>query len=280
MRINQLLAELTGDYEAFGEWPYFVSIFGHPGGDEPWGWQIDGHHLCINTMVFDGRIVMTPTFMGAEPRRIHGRFVAPESRCSTRRSRLGLALMRSLDTAQRERAIIHPSIHPDDIPPQLQNLFDGRMQAGAFHDNLVAPYQGVAGVDMSDAQRRLLLELAGTYVGWSDDPSRRGPACAEVESHLDETWFSWYGGYDDEAPVLLPGPQPGDPDRVRPPPRCRARQRGADPPPRAHRRAHAQRRRLRRRPTAPAPRTVRPPRRRPPPRTERVTSAASGNRRR
>ncbi len=71
MRINELLAEITGDYEAFGEWPYFVSIFGEPGGDEPWGWQIDGHHLCVNTMVFDGRIVMTPAFMGAEPRRIH-----------------------------------------------------------------------------------------------------------------------------------------------------------------------------------------------------------------
>ena len=30
MRVNELVAELTGDYEAFGEWPYFVSIFGSP----------------------------------------------------------------------------------------------------------------------------------------------------------------------------------------------------------------------------------------------------------
>ena len=49
----------------------------------------------------------------------------------------------------------------------LQNLFDGRIQAGAFHDNAVLPYQGVAGGEMTDGQRRLLLELAGTYVGWS-----------------------------------------------------------------------------------------------------------------
>ena len=86
MRLNQLLAELTGDYEAFGEWPYFVSIFGHPGTGEPWGWQIDGHHLCINTMVIDGRLVTTPTFMGAEPRRVQVRAATPASRCSTRRS--------------------------------------------------------------------------------------------------------------------------------------------------------------------------------------------------
>ena len=73
MRLNELLAELTGDHEAFGEWPYFLSIFGTPSGDEPWGWQIDGHHLCVNTVVFDGRIVMTPAFMGAEPRRVAAR---------------------------------------------------------------------------------------------------------------------------------------------------------------------------------------------------------------
>ena len=31
MRINELRRpSLTGDYEAFGEWPYFLSIFGSP----------------------------------------------------------------------------------------------------------------------------------------------------------------------------------------------------------------------------------------------------------
>jgi fructose-1,6-bisphosphatase/inositol monophosphatase family enzyme len=198
MRVNQLLADLTGDHEAFGEWPYFLSIFGTPGGDEPWGWQIDGHHLCINTMVLDGRIVMTPTFMGAEPRRIRLGPLAGTSLFDSE-EQLGLDLIRAFDAAQRQQAIIYPSLHPDDIPTHLQNPFDGRMQAGAFHDNLVAPYQGVAGTDMTDAQRRVLLELAATYAGWAE----RGHATvklAEVESHLDETWFSWYGGYDEVSP--------------------------------------------------------------------------------
>jgi fructose-1,6-bisphosphatase/inositol monophosphatase family enzyme len=198
MRVNELLADLTGDHEAFGEWPYFLSIFGTPGGDEPWGWQIDGHHLCINTMVFDGRIVMTPTFMGAEPRRIRLGPLAGTSLFDPEERR-GLDLIRAFDAGQRQKAIIYPSIHPDDIPVHLQNLFDGRMQAGAFHDNLIAPYQGLAGTAMTDAQRRLLLELAATYVSWAG-PGHAEVKSAEVESHLDETWFSWYGGYDDESP--------------------------------------------------------------------------------
>ena len=256
MRLNQLLAELTGDHEAFGEWPYFVSIFGEPGGDDPWGWQIDGHHLCVNTVVFDGRIVMTPAFMGAEPRRVqHGRLAGtslfdPEEA-------LGLDLIRSFDTAQRGRATIYPSIHPDDIPAHLQNLFDGRIEAGAFHDNLVAPYQGVAGSEMTDAQRRLLLALVGTYVGWCAD-GHAEVKMVEVASHVDETWFSWYGGTGNDSPFYYRVHSPGDPRGVRSPPRCCLRQRGADPPPRSHGGAHPQRRRLRRRPAAPTPRAVRP----------------------
>ncbi len=198
MRLNELLAEITGDHEAFGEWPYFLSIFGDPAGSEPWGWQIDGHHLCVNAVAVDGHLVTTPTFMGAEPRRVNLGPLAGISLFDPEES-LGLDLIRSLDSTQRAQAVLYPSIHPDHIPALLQNAFDGRMAAGAFHDNLVAPYQGVAGADLSDTQRKLLVSLAATYVGWSADAHAAG-RLAEVEAHLDETWFSWYGGTDDSSP--------------------------------------------------------------------------------
>ena len=198
MRVNELLAELTGDWNAFGEWPYFVSIFGAPGGAEPWGWQIDGHHLCVNCVVFDDRIVTTPAFMGAEPRRIDTGRLAGTHLFAEEEAR-GLDLIRSLDADQRAGAIIYPSIHPDELPPRLQNVADGRMQAGAFHDNLVLPYQGVAGSALGDAQRRLLEALLGAYVGWNAD-AHAEVRRREVVTHLDDTWFSWYGGVDDEAP--------------------------------------------------------------------------------
>ena len=198
MLINEFIAQLSGDYDAFGEWPYFVSVFGSPDSGEPWGWQIDGHHLCVNTVVIDGRIVMTPTFMGAEPRRIGLGPLAGMSLFDPEEE-LGLDLIRSFSSPQRERAILHQSLHPDEISPSLQNLFDGRMQAGAFHDNLVAPYQGVPATDMTDAQRRVLLSLMGTYVDWTG-PGHAEVRMDEVAAHVDETWFSWYGGYDDHAP--------------------------------------------------------------------------------
>ncbi|HTN79219.1 MAG TPA: DUF3500 domain-containing protein [Acidimicrobiales bacterium] len=202
MKLNELAAEIV-DHDQYGQWLYFLSIFGAPGSDEPWGWQIDGHHLCINTMVFDGHVSTTPTFFGSEPRSVGDySLFDPEEEA-------GVMLIRALDDGQRGKAIIHPSIHPDDLP-QLQHPFDGRQAGGCGHDNAVIPYQGVSAADMTDAQRNLLLAVASSYVGWSaDEPAK--VKMTEVRSHLDDTWFSWYGGYGDSdafyyrvhSPVVL-----------------------------------------------------------------------------
>jgi hypothetical protein len=57
----------------------------------------------------------------------------------------------------------------------------------------------VAGEDMTDAQRRVLLGLTDIYVGWTASAHGRVRR-TEIESHLDETWFSWYGGTGDDDP--------------------------------------------------------------------------------
>jgi hypothetical protein len=198
LRVNELVSEISGRPDEFGEWPYFVSIFGSPGAGEPWGWQIDGHHLNVNCVVFDQQIVMTPTFMGSEPCRFVDGPLAGVSMFSEE-ERGGIDLIRSLDAEQQARAIKYPSIMPGDVPPELENLFDGRIEAGACHDNCVLPYQGVPAIDLSDPQRRLLVSLVGTYIGREAD-DHAAVRMAEVLSHLDETWFSWYGGTGDASP--------------------------------------------------------------------------------
>lgn len=86
MRINELIAQLSGQPDCFGEWPYFFSVFGEPDPEQPWGWQLDGHHLNVNCVVIGDQLVVTPTFMGSEPRTVpSGRLLAPS--CSTSRRR-------------------------------------------------------------------------------------------------------------------------------------------------------------------------------------------------
>ena len=140
------------------------------------------------------------------------------------------------------------------------------MQAGAFHDNLVAAVPGRAPVrEMTDAQRRLLLAVAESYVDWRADghaevrggrgrsatSTRRGSRGTAATT----TTRPFY--YRVHSPVILiefdhhPGVVLDNEEPTR--------------DPRPHRGAHAERRRLRRRPPPPAPRAVRPPPRRPPP---------------
>ena len=67
MKLNEHLAELTNLPDEFGELYYWISIFGEPSADRPWGWQFDGHHCNINCFVLGGQMVLSPMLLGSEP---------------------------------------------------------------------------------------------------------------------------------------------------------------------------------------------------------------------
>jgi hypothetical protein len=59
MRLNETLAEMSGDHVFLGGWLYYVTIMGRPSASEPWGWQLDGHHAIISYFVLGDQVVMT-----------------------------------------------------------------------------------------------------------------------------------------------------------------------------------------------------------------------------
>lgn len=198
MRLNGLLASLTSSPSEFGEWIYFMSVFGSPSASQPWGWQLDGHHVNINCFVLGDDIVLTPTFMGSEPCRVTaGPLAGVEVFAAELQS--GLDLIRSLSAPQRDQAVLYPSILPGTLPPHLEHWGEGRMQAGAFKDNIVLPYQGIRGDELSEAQRSLLMATLGVYLGWGRD-DHAAVRAEQVAAHLDGTWFSWLGGTRDGEP--------------------------------------------------------------------------------
>ena len=67
MRLEGYLADLLDNHVEYGEKRYWLTIMGEPSETEPWGWQLDGHHLIVNFFVLGDQVVMTPTFMGSEP---------------------------------------------------------------------------------------------------------------------------------------------------------------------------------------------------------------------
>ncbi len=183
MKLNHTLAELNKDnFEEYGEWLYHLTVMGTPSATEPWGWQFDGHHAIVNYFVLGDQVVMTPLFVGSEPViATSGKYAGTKILQDEQDG--GLALVTSLDQAQRQQAIIEPS------KTRNNNLTE------AFRDNVVIPYAGIRGDALNDAQKRRLRDLSVLYVSNMDDGHAR-VAMSDVERHLGETRFAWVGGTD------------------------------------------------------------------------------------
>ncbi|HEY3441941.1 MAG TPA: DUF3500 domain-containing protein [Paludibaculum sp.] len=198
MRLNHTLAELNNnDFEQYGEWLYWITIMGKPSATEPWGWQLDGHHIIINYFVLGDQVVMTPVFAGSEPVTAHAGKYKGLSILQDEQND-GRTFFLSLTEAQRAKALVRLSKTGND------NIGE------AFKDNVVVEYTGVRGDELQPAQKKQLLDLIHEYVRNMDDGHAK-VKMAEVASHLDETRFSWIGGsapdsvfyYRIHSPVIL-----------------------------------------------------------------------------
>jgi Protein of unknown function (DUF3500) len=198
MRFNEMLADLTDSRDEYGEWAFFLSLFGSPSEDEPWGWQLDGHHLNLHCFVLGDQIVLTPAFLGTEPTVVtSGRHAG--LRAWDTETRTGLDMVRSLSAEQARTAVLYPSVISTDLPPERSVPIDGQMMACAFRDNRRLEYEGLRADAMSDGQRRLLHDIIATYVGRIRD-GHAELKLDEVARHFDETHFCWMGGTDDVSP--------------------------------------------------------------------------------
>ncbi|MFM0341415.1 DUF3500 domain-containing protein [Paraburkholderia fungorum] len=185
MRLNEHALEISGKPDEYNEWYYWVSIFGTPSPNDPWGWQIDGHHLNVNCFVLGDQLVMTPTFMGSEP--VLARFGKYSgTRVFAAEEEQGHALMSALSAEARQQATIGT-----DLPREVF--------AGAYSDNRHIEPGGIHYADLPQEGRERLEALLATYIGHI----RAGHAelrWAEVKHHLGDTHFAWIGPFDDTNP--------------------------------------------------------------------------------
>ena len=184
MKLNESMREITGRDEELGEWLYWLSVFGEPSTDEPWGWQYDGHHLNVNCFLMGGQMVMTPMFMGSEPVAVEiGKHAGTRVFQAEESTALNLAL--TLSGNQRRKAIVS-----DDVPPGVFT--------GAFRDNFEMRYEGIRFDDLSSHQQAIMFDLISVYVNRmrADHAQLK---MEEIRQHLNETHFAWMGGADEDS---------------------------------------------------------------------------------
>lgn len=185
MKTEQTLLELNEESIRYGEEKYYFTVMGIPSATEPWGWQLDGHHLVINYFIQGGQVVMTPTFLGGEPvvaksGKYEGNTIMQEEQ------NLGLAFMTSLNAEQQRLATV-----------SKEKTANASM-AAANADNMTLDYVGLPGSALSAEQKAKLMELVGQYVGTIRD-DQAAVRMDQVELHLNDTYFSWVGAVSPDA---------------------------------------------------------------------------------
>lgn len=185
MKTDQTLKELNGGDLAYDEELYFFTLMGTPSSAEPWGWQLDGHHLVINYFVLGDQVVISPVFMGGEPiittsGKYNGNTLFQDEQ------NIGLDFMQSLPKELQTKATLSSIKQNNDI------------QAEASKDNVTLNYEGIPVSNLSKEQKMKLVHLISQYINNMEEGHHQ-IKMEEIKEHWNSTYFAWVGKTTDDA---------------------------------------------------------------------------------
>jgi len=169
---------------------YYVTVFGAPGGAEPWSWRFEGHHLSRHYTVVGDQLAVTPFFLGAWPTVSDAGLKAME-----REEWAARQLINSLEGGQRQTALFQDRTltrHATQNQPYVTPLDPIGLLASEFNGD----------------QQTLMLEIIQTYLGTL--PANFGTAHFErlSQAGLENVRFGWAGALEARRPhyYRLQGP--------------------------------------------------------------------------
>lgn len=190
MQLDEVLLHLSGQDKAkkpmFGLKYYWISFLGEPSATQPWGWQLDGHHLALNFSVVGSGVAVTPTFMGSDPHEVRDGLHAGW-RVLGAEDDQGLALMRALRPDQQKKALIRTEAPADVL-------------AGAGKDQVRPPVEGIPFGELDDAQKMRLMRLVEEYVRNYAADLAVGQLDRINRAGWDKVTFAWAGPVGPSAP--------------------------------------------------------------------------------
>lgn len=204
---------------------YYLRVFGDPAGGT-WGWRFGGHHVSLNNLVVDGRVVATtPCFLGANPAATPllgggaGRPLGPTED-------LGREIVRGLPPELLDRAVLLETAPPDLVTANRPVVAPGdrplptsaiRRESppgpvdpveGTEPVALTAAPRGVPASVLGDRERELLRRLLSAYL--DRVPADVSPAGRYFDdAALDEVHLAWAGSLEPGEPhyYRLQGPR-------------------------------------------------------------------------
>ncbi len=186
MRLEQLLNELEQGRGRFArDWErYYFTVFGEPQETGRWGLSVEGHHLSLNFVVEDGRVISsTPQVLCANPavvRTENKAGFALGTRVLAEEEILGFELVNDLSEEQRKSAII--------AEKALSEIRD----AGKPQPPTEAP-AGIAAGELNESQQKVLRQLITTYTRTMPEDVARERWEAISREGFEKVHFAWAG---------------------------------------------------------------------------------------
>ena len=162
---------------------YYFTIFGEPGGSDPWGWRVEGHHVCLNYSIWNDKVIaVTPFFFGANPAEVRK---GPKNglRILGDREDLAFELMESLDAGQQSKAIIY-----DEAPLDILTYNSTKVS--------LPREEGLPAARMSGTQKELLMALLTEYVSQVRSDVAQERLDAFKTDGIDGIHLAWAGPVD------------------------------------------------------------------------------------
>ena len=162
---------------------YYFTIFGEPGGSDPWGWRVEGHHVCLNYSIWNDKVIaVTPFFFGANPAEVRK---GPKNglRILGDREDLAFELMESLDAGQQSKAIIY-----DEAPLDILTYNSSKVS--------LPREEGLPASRMSGTQQEVLMALVTLYVSQVRSDVAQERLDAFKTDGIDGIHLAWAGPVD------------------------------------------------------------------------------------
>lgn len=166
---------------------YWLSIFGTPSAEAPWGWQFGGHHLGLNISIEGNRVEsMSPSFIGTEPAIFTINGIDYKAVRDMHLS--GYAVFSALNADQQ--VIADTGYVPKDV------------ETGPGADGVIPSIIGLSAAKMTSEQQNLLLAAINEWV--SIQPNENGkPRMAELAKNIEDISFAWTGTDEVNTPTYM-----------------------------------------------------------------------------
>ncbi|PLC12804.1 hypothetical protein AUQ48_11940 [Kocuria flava] len=167
----------TSTEESLGQ--YYIAFFGDPSDTSAWEVQFGGHHLGINATLngAEDSITFAPTHLGSQPA-VYTDADGNEVQPLAGMYESAFAFYDSL--SQEQQAQLYQG-------EQVSNMV---CAPGGTCDYPTGT--GIAGSELTEEQKQLLLEVVANWVGLADEQTT-AEELAKIEASLDETYVNWSG---------------------------------------------------------------------------------------